>query len=141
MAEGAPHGHARHGKFGSIANFHPFRAYNADNFGGTCTFASLVGYEADRAVLFTIAAGNPLLSFQQNDYAWYLQYERRIGGASLFAGVRHEFQSGVSRYAGLAPRLAAAFSPGKDHRTVIRFGAGIFHDPAASAPTRTIAAL
>jgi hypothetical protein len=28
----------------------------------------------------------------------------------------------------LAPRLAAAFAPGKDHRTVIRIGGGVFYD-------------
>lgn len=115
-------------KFGLDAKFHPFRSYNADNFGGTYTFASLAGYEARQPALFTISTGNPLLSFQQNDYAWFAQYERKIGSASLFAGVRHEFQSGLSRYGNLAPRIAAAFAPGKDHRTVIRVGAGVFYD-------------
>src|SRR5438128_9796513 len=57
-----------------------------------------------QATLFTIATGNPVLNFHQNDYAWFLQYERRIGSASLFAGVRHEFQSGVSQHRNLAPR-------------------------------------
>ena len=115
-------------KLGVDAKFHPFRTYNADNFGGTYTFASLADYEAQQPTLFTITTGNPLLTFHQNDYAWFLQYERKIGNASLFAGVRHEFQSGMSRYGNLAPRVAAAFAPGKDHRTVIRIGAGIFYD-------------
>jgi hypothetical protein len=115
-------------KFGAIANFHPFRTYNADNFGGTYTFASLAAYEAGQPELFTITTGNPLLAFQQNDYGWFAQYERKIGNASLFAGVRHEFQSGMSRYGNLAPRLAAAFAPGRDHLTVIRIGGGIFYD-------------
>ena len=115
-------------KFGVTANRHPFRTYNADNFGGTYTFASLAAYEAGEAEQFTITTGNPLLSFQQNDYAWIAQYERKIGNVSLFAGVRDEFQSGLSRYLNLAPRLAAAFAPGKDHRTVIRIGGGVFYD-------------
>ncbi len=115
-------------KFGVSANFHPFRTYNADNFSGTYTFASLASFEAQQPALFTIATGNPLLTFQQNDYAWFAQYERKIGSLSLFAGVRHEFQSGMSRYGNLAPRLAAAYAPGKDHRTVIRIGAGVFYD-------------
>ncbi len=115
-------------KFGIGANFHPFHSYNGDNFGGTYTFASLAAYEAGQPTLFTISAGNPLLNFQQNDYSWFAQYERKIGNASVFAGVRHEFQSGVSRYLNLAPRIAVAFAPGKDHRTVVRMGAGIFYD-------------
>jgi hypothetical protein len=115
-------------KFGIGANFHPFRSYNADNFGGTYTFASLGAYEAGQPTLFTISAGNPLLSFQQNDYSWFAQYERKIGSASVFAGVRHEFQSGVPRHLDLAPRVATAFAPGKNHRTVVRIGAGIFYD-------------
>jgi Carboxypeptidase regulatory-like domain len=115
-------------KFGVTANLHPFRTYNADNFGGTYTFASLSAYEAGQPEQFTLTTGNPLLSFEQHDYAWFAQYERKIGSASLFAGVRDEFQSGLSRYANLAPRLAAAFAPGKDHRTVFRVGAGVFYD-------------
>jgi hypothetical protein len=118
-------------KFGLDAKFHPFRTYNAGNFGGTYTFASLAAYEAGQPALFTISTGNPLLSFQQNDYAWFAQYERKIGSASLFAGVRHEFQSGISRDGNLAPRIAAAYAPGKDHRTVIRVGAGVFYDRRA----------
>ncbi|HLI82595.1 MAG TPA: carboxypeptidase-like regulatory domain-containing protein [Bryobacteraceae bacterium] len=115
-------------KFGVTANLHPFHTYNADNFGGTYTFASLAAYEAGEPEQFTITTGNPLLSFQQHDYAWFAQYERKIGSASLFAGVRDEFQSGLSRNLNLAPRLAAAFAPGKDHRTVIRIGGGVFYD-------------
>ncbi len=111
-----------------MANFHPFQAYNADNFGGTYTFASLADYEVNKPTLFTLATGNPMLSFQQNDYAWLAQYERRIGNVSVLAGVRHEFQSGVSRFGNLAPRLAIAYAPGRDRRTVIRAGAGVFYD-------------
>lgn len=115
-------------KFGVDAKFHPFRTYNADNFGGTYSYASLAAYEAQQPDLFTITTGNPLLTFHQNDYAWFVQYERKIGSASLFAGVRHEFQSGVSQYGNLAPRLAVAFAPGRDRLTVIRVGAGVFYD-------------
>jgi hypothetical protein len=115
-------------KVGTIANFHPSQTYNADNFGGTFTFASLADFESGRPTLFTIVTGNPVLSFQQNDYGWSAQFERRIGNASLFAGLRHEFQSGVSRFGNVAPRLAFAYALGKDHRTVLRIGAGVFYD-------------
>ena len=111
-----------------MANLHPFRTFNADNFGGAYTYASLAAFEAQQPELFTITTDNPLTTFQQNDYAWFAQYERKIGSASLFAGVRHEFQSGMTRYGNLAPRLAIAFAPGKEHRTVIRAGAGVFYD-------------
>jgi hypothetical protein len=52
-------------KFGISVNFHPFRTYSADNFGGTYTFSSLAAYEAQQPTLFTISVGNPLLTFQQ----------------------------------------------------------------------------
>lgn len=115
-------------KFGVTTNLHPFHTYNADNFGGTYTFASLAAYEAGQPEQFTVTTGNPVLNFQQDDYAWFAQYERKIGNAALFAGVRDEFQSGLSRYLNLAPRLASAFAPGKDHRTVIRISGGVFYD-------------
>jgi hypothetical protein len=42
--------------------------------------------------------------------------------------VGHEFQSDVSRFGDLAPRLAFSYAPGKDHLTVVRIGAGVFYD-------------
>jgi hypothetical protein len=113
-------------KVGAEARLHPFRSYSADNFGGTYQFASLAGYMAGQPLLFTINAGNPLIVSDQDDYAWFLQIEKQFSRVTLFAGVRHEFQSHFDRYGNLAPRIAAAVSLDRSRQTVLRLGTGVF---------------
>ena len=115
-------------KFGVDAKFHPFSSFNADNFGGTYQYASLSAYEAAQPLLFTLNAGNPLVVSEQDDYAWFLQTERQFRRLTLFAGIRHEFQSHLDRHANLAPRLAAAWALDRDRKTILRVGAGVFYD-------------
>jgi hypothetical protein len=115
-------------KTGIEARLHPFQSYSADNFGGTYLFASLAGYETGRPILFTLNTGNPLVVSDQDEYAWFLQAEKQFSRVTLFAGVRHEFQSHFERYANLAPRIAAAVSLDRSRQFVIRLGAGVFYD-------------
>jgi hypothetical protein len=115
-------------RFGVDAKFHPFSTFNADNFGGTYQYASLAAYDAAQPLLFTLNAGNPLVISEQDDYAWFLQTERQFRRLTLFAGVRHEFQSHLDRHANLAPRLAAAWALDQDRKTILRLGAGVFYD-------------
>jgi len=115
-------------KAGGEAMLHPSQNYSADNFGGTYQFASLAAYEAGQPLLFTQNAGNSLIKINQDDYAWFLQTEKRFSRLTLFAGVRHEFQSHLDRYGNLAPRLAAALSLDQSGKAVLRVGAGVFYD-------------
>ena len=115
-------------KGGAEARLHPFQNFSADNFGGTYQFASLATYEAGQPLLFTLNAGNSLIVSSQDEYAWFLQSEKQFGRMTLFAGVRHEFQSHLDRYADLAPRVATAIALDRSRQTVLRVGAGIFYD-------------
>lgn len=115
-------------KGGAEARLHPFESFSADNFGGTYQFASLATFEANQPLLFTLNTGNPLIVSSQDDYAWFLQSEKQFGRMTLFAGVRHEFQSHLDRYSNLAPRVAAAIALDRSCQTVLRVGAGIFYD-------------
>ena len=115
-------------KVGAEARFHPITNFNADNFGGTYNFASLSAYTAGLPTLFAQNGGNPYLSFRQNEYSWFIQTEKRFSHVTLFAGLRDELQSGLASYPNLAPRVALAWSPGHDHKTVVRAGSGIFYD-------------
>ena len=115
-------------KAGIEARFHPFRNFSADDFGGAYQFASLDAYLQNEPLLYTVNAGNPLVVSEQDDYDWYLQLEKQYQHVTLFAGVRHEFQTHFDRYGNLAPRLALAWSPGHDRKTVVRLGGGIFYD-------------
>lgn len=115
-------------KGGAEARLHPFHSFSADNFGGTYQFASLATYEANQPLLFSLNAGNPLIESSQDDYAWFLQSEKQWGRMTLFAGVRHEWQSHLERHANLAPRVALAIALDRRRQTVLRIGAGIFYD-------------
>ncbi len=115
-------------KAGAEANLHPFESYSEDNFGGTYQFASLAGYEAGQPILYNVNTGASLIVSDQDDYAWYMQTEKQFSRVTLFAGVRHEFQSHFDRYNGLAPRAALAWSLDRSGQTVLRLGAGVFYD-------------
>lgn len=115
-------------KAGAEARLHPFRNYSADNFGGTYQFASLAGYADGQPILFTVNAGNRLIVSDQDEYAWFLQTEKQFSRVTMFAGVRHEFQSHFNRYGNLAPRVAAAMAVDRSRQTVLRVGAGVFYD-------------
>lgn len=115
-------------KTGAEANLHPFRSYSEDNFGATYQFASLADYKAGRPLLYTLNAGNPLIVSDQDDYAWFLQMEKQFRCVTLFAGVRHEFQSHFDQSANLAPRVAVAVALDRSRQTVLRVGAGVFYD-------------
>jgi hypothetical protein len=113
---------------GIEANYHPFQSYSADDFGGAYQFASLSAYEAGQPIVYTLNSGNPLIISEQDDYAWFLQTEKQWPRVTLFAGIRHEFQTHFSRYGNLAPRLAAAWALDQDRKTILRAGAGVFYD-------------
>jgi hypothetical protein len=115
-------------KAGLDARFHPFRNFNADNYGGTYQFSSLEDFLARQPMVYTVNAGNPLITGEQDDYDWYLQVEKHYQRLTWFAGVRHEFQTHFDHFGNLAPRLAIAWSPTQDKKTVIRLGGGIFYD-------------
>jgi len=126
--------------------------FDASNFGGTFTFASLAAYSAAPPPppvpppvpppspcspptrtppcpeLFTMNEGNPRVSFNQVQYYSFLEDEIRLRpNFSMVLGLRHEFESDVHRYDSVAPRLAVAIAPG-NQRTVIRGGAGVFYE-------------
>jgi len=113
-------------RMGFDIRYHPFDRYMAQNTNGTWQFGSLAEYLAGRAVSFLLAEGNPLVHPHQTEYAWFFQREIRWKRLALFSGVRHEFQSGLRRYAYLAPRLSLAWSP--QEGTVLRAGAGAFYE-------------
>ena len=115
----------------------------------TLLFRSL-GYAADRirtlgggASQFSIAAGNPLVSFSQTDIGVYFNDDWRARpDLTVSIGLRYEAQTNIHDWTNFGPRLAFAWSPGNktgvSPKTVFRVGSGMFYyrvDPALTQQT------
>jgi hypothetical protein len=82
-----------------------------------------------------IQQGDPRLSFWQKDAGVFVQDDIRIRpNFSMAAGLRYDVQNYLSDHNNVAPRLSFAFAPGKDRKTVLRTGAGIFYDRTGARP-------
>jgi hypothetical protein len=137
--------HGRHDfRFGG--GFRPrfISAQDSSNVGGTFTFSCLFptppdpldplqqpcpfAFSENRPLRFTQNIGNPAVQFHQHEVYTFFQDGIRVRPSfSLTLGLRDEFQSNVSHYHNLAPRLAFAFAPGKG-KTVLRGGFGVFYE-------------
>ena len=84
-------------------------AFDTSNFGGTFTFGSLAAYTAGQPFKFTVNQGNPRVSFTQNEFSTFIEDQFRMRpDFSVSVGLRHEFQTHVSRpvFGNLAPTAA-----------------------------------
>lgn len=84
---------------------------------------------------FSIAAGQPTSTLTQSDVGLFVQDSWHVAPAlTLNAGLRWEGQNDIHDWKDFAPRVGLAWMPGgKQGKTVIRMGAGVFYDrfPAA----------
>ncbi|MBS1825057.1 MAG: TonB-dependent receptor [Acidobacteria bacterium] len=85
------------------------------------------------ATQFTINGGNPLADVRQTDVGLFLTEDWRVKPTlTLSAGVRWEDQNNISNHNNFAPRLGLAWAidggAGRQAKTVLRLGAGMFYD-------------
>lgn len=105
------------------------------NFGGTFTFATLEDYVHHRPFLFSINQGNGYLVFWQKEFGFFVQDSILVrSNFSLAAGLRYDKQNYLGDNNNFSPRLSFAYSPGKQRKTVLRGGAGIFYDRTGAGP-------
>ncbi|HEX8194760.1 MAG TPA: TonB-dependent receptor [Pyrinomonadaceae bacterium] len=110
------------------------------NFAGTFTFTSLEQYRNAlqgnaRPTQFSISGGNPEINFTQTDFSPFIQDDWRVRpNLTLSFGLRYDWQNNINSKFNFAPRAAFAWSPGagggqgRQQRTVIRGGFGVFYD-------------
>ena len=105
------------------------------NFNGAFSFATLDDYLNKRPFLFSINQGDGHLAFWQKEFALFLQDQVSLRSNFSFAlGLRYEKQNYLSDKNNFAPRLSFAYSPGKQRKTVLRGGGGIFYDRTGINP-------
>ncbi|MEN6532545.1 MAG: carboxypeptidase regulatory-like domain-containing protein [Bryobacteraceae bacterium] len=122
--------------------------YSLSNYNGRYTFDSLAAYRTTLLGLqngwssatiralgggasqFSINGGEPLADISQVDAGLFVQDDWRLRpNFSINLGLRYEDQSNISDHKDLAPRVGFAWGlGGKQSRTVLRGGAGIFYD-------------
>ena len=86
------------------------------------------------ATQFSLVSGNPLAGLSQVDLGLFVQDDWRIApNFTLSLGLRYEWQTNISDWRDLGPRIGFAWAPGQSKaalrpKTVIRGGVGMFYD-------------
>lgn len=122
--------HGRHGMRGGVLlQAGRYRASDRSNALGTFTFSNLESFVAGRPATFTRREGNPSVSFDFYRAGWYVQDEIRVHtSVTLGLGVRHEFQSQVSRRHNISPRLGMTWVPLANGKFTLRGGVGLVYE-------------
>ena len=133
---------------GLIRDVNRTEAINS-NFNGTFIFNSLANYQATEVGLsqgltiqqievagagpsqFNLTSGNPVASVNRLDGSLWAQDDWKLRPNITFSyGLRFETENVISDHADWAPRLGISIGlgQGKDIKTVLRAGSGVFYD-------------
>jgi hypothetical protein len=106
-----------------------YRSDVSSNDLGTYTFDNLDAYLAGQPTNYTRRLGDPNLSYQAVQAAFYVQDDiRPRQNLTLSPGVRYEVQTHVRARSNVGPRFGATWAPFKSGATTLRASAGIFYD-------------
>jgi outer membrane receptor protein involved in Fe transport len=96
---------------------------------GTYQFASLEDFRLGRPFAFTQQTGNGIVSFRQRTVGLFVQDNINFRpGLTVGLGLRYDRQNFPGDTNNFAPRVSVAWAPGRERKTVLRAGFGIFYD-------------
>ena len=105
------------------------RTERVENYIGTFTFQSLEAYEAGTPQQFSRRAGNPLVTYDRQEFSWFAYDEMEMReGLRLGFGFRHDFQSLIDDYNNFAPRASLSWTPKDRPSTTLTAGVGLFNE-------------
>ena len=127
-------------KFGTAARGVGTRRYaDRSNRQGTLFYSSIDDYLANRPFSLVRQEGVGGVAYSNPFAAAFAQADLRLHPAlSVGLGLREEISFHPADRINLAPRLSLAFAPGRDRRTVIRAGGGVFYDRTDSSAVRDV---
>jgi hypothetical protein len=101
---------------------------------GTWNYSSLSDYQANTPYSFTQQTGPGRTVFWMNEIGTFIQDQIQIRpNLQASVGLRYDWQTYFKSIHDFAPRLSLSYST-KDHKTVIRGGAGLFYDRSGAQP-------
>ena len=107
---------------------------DATNFVGTYSFQGLSDYIDVSPSTFSAFQGNPAVSISQYEASGFIEDEIRVTPwFSITPGLRYDWISSIKDRNNFGPRVSFALAPGKEQKTVLRGGAGIFFERMSSS--------
>jgi hypothetical protein len=128
--------HKRHYiKFGvNIPNLSRRAWEDHSNRIGTWSYSSLADYQANTPYSFTQQTGPGRTVFWMNEIGTFIQDQIQLRpNLQASVGLRYDWQTYFKSIHDFAPRLSLAYST-KDHKAIIRGGAGLFYDRTGAQP-------
>jgi hypothetical protein len=100
-----------------------------DNFVGVFTFASLETYEAGTPQQFSRRVGDPLVTYDRQEFSWFAYDEVYLREGLRFGfGFRHDIQSLLDDANNFAPRASLSWTPKDRPKSTVTAGVGLFNE-------------
>ncbi|MBN9662212.1 MAG: TonB-dependent receptor [Acidobacteria bacterium] len=105
------------------------------NLAGTYSFSTLADFQQNRPYSLIRQAGDGHVVFVEGVAGGFIQDEYHLRpNVTISAGLRYDWQNFLHDRNNFSPRVALAFAPTKDRKTVLRVGGGLFYDRTGPGP-------